>query len=109
MQNDYEQKLASSGVFIYSIGEITDIFNVETIVNVFSHRFTFKNVIDAFDFAFKCFHGLNVKYPRVSGVLWYIIQKVVYGFESPDDRDVRTTSSDNLISKIKFKFPEIYQ
>lgn len=102
------ERLTPYGIFIYSIGDIRYLRNFQTKVYVFGHVHCFSDVYSAFDFCFKAYFGLNVQYPRVSAVLWYIIQKLVYNVSHPDDRNNTSTSADILIKKIKLSLPHFY-
>lgn len=94
---------------MYSIGDLDDLDNFTTKVYVFGHRYTFKDVLVAFDFCFKSFYALNVPYPRISAVLWYIVQKIAYNYDHSEDRTISSTPSNNFINTVKMQIPHFYK
>lgn len=103
------EKCKMYGIFVYSIGDIRDFREFVTVVYIFGHEFRFTDIYAAFDFCFKSFFALNVKYPDLCCNLWYLIQKVVYNVTHFDDNINSSTDAEYFINVLKTKVPHFYQ
>lgn len=102
------ERLTPYGIFIFSIGDIRNLRTFQTKVYVFGQLYCFTDIFTAFDFCFKTFFALNVQYPKISAVLWYIVQKLVYNKCHTDDNNNLSTTAEILIKKMKLRLPNFF-
>lgn len=64
-----------------TISEVSDLF-----IAVDTTIYKVPSALEAIDLCFKIFHALDVEYPLESAHLWFLIQRVLYGYASNVDK-----------------------
>lgn len=63
-----------------TMSEVTDLFiAVDTIV------YKVPSALEAIDLCFKIYQVLDIEYPCASAHLWYLIERILYGYATKED------------------------